>query len=93
MVKIVSCILKFGLPLITSFLIFVASFNSFCDAIKINCLYISLNNSASNDPILMILGLFESSEPAEYGRQNLVKIGAMVIELLTFKVRHGKSDY
>jgi hypothetical protein len=41
----------------------------------------------------MILDLFESSEPAEYGRQNLVKIGAMVIELLTFKVRHGKSDY
>ena len=41
----------------------------------------------------MILGLFESSEPAEYGRQNLAKIGAMVIELLTFKVRHGKSDY
>ena len=52
-----------------------------------------MNSSASTDPILMILGLFESSEPAEYGRQNLVKIGAMVIELLTFKVRHEKSDY
>ena len=72
---------------------FVNSFNPFCDAIKNNCLYFFLNNSESSDPISMILGLFESSEPAEYGRQNLVKIGATVIELFTFKVRHGESDY
>ncbi len=71
----------------------MTSFNQFRDAIKNNGLYILLNNSESNDPILMILGLFESSEPAEYGRQNLVKIGAMVVELFTSKVRHGKSNY
>ena len=41
----------------------------------------------------MNFGLLESWECAESGRQILVKIGAVDVEIFAFKDRHGKSDF